>query len=551
MTDKPNAFHTLGLELTDTALLGAQLTMKKGKVLLDSLYDFPYQEGIALQLNADMETALDKNLVISMIPSAEVLVRQLELKLKKEADIDSVLAFQSEPLLPYPPEMAIIDRIKIGETSDGTLLNVIAAKKEHVQEHIQEWNKLEIEPESITAEPAALATFAGFFNPTDQPQFVVHLSATRTVCILVREGKLIAAQSFDRGVNGLIKAHGSSDFNSTDFSEPTAGNASPFYSELQSIRLDLTRTIFSLAKSTKGQEAQHILFVGEGSSLPHVAHYLSAAVAKTSIVPHPTDGIPLTVEQLQKFALPLGAALTGFPKAKNVINFRQQELAYPNPWKRYKKTLAIYIGLCLALAMSFYFLSNAYIAYQEDKLRQEYALLLESLHRPYSEFEREFNGVLKGRKEEAGEVIPAKYLSQEQLMARLSYLEKKMQAAPDVYPLLPNVPTVSDVLAWLVTHPNVVAKDLKTNKLNPLLQIESFSYNIVKRPEQGKKQEKYQVKVEIEFSSPTPKLAREFHDALIAPNALVDPKAEVKWSAARGLYRASFFLKDKTNYPGS
>jgi len=60
-----------------------------------------------------------------------------------------------------------------------------------------------------------------------------------------------------------------------------------------------------------------------------------------------------------------------------------------------------------------------------------------------------------------------------------------------------------------------------------LLQIENLSYSMVKRPELTKKQERYQVKVELEFTSPTPKLAREFHDALIAPNDLVDPKGDI------------------------
>ena len=71
---------------------------------------------------------------------------------------------------------------------------------------------------------------------------------------------------------------------------------------------------------------------------------------------------------------------------------------------------------------------------------------------------------------------------------------------------------------------------------------------MVKRPDQSKKKEKYRVKVDLEFSSPTPKQAREFHDALVAPNDFVDPKDEIKWSSNRGSYRTSFFLKDKTKY---
>ena len=108
---------------------------------------------------------------------------------------------------------------------------------------------------------------------------------------------------------------------------------------------------------------------------------------------------------------------------------------------------------------------------------------------------------------------------------------------------------VSDVLGWLNKLAGASDKDNGEKALAQGIQIDSFNYTLVKRPEQTKKQEKYQVKVELEFNSPTPKMAREFHDALIAPNEMVDPKGEVKWSTNRGKYRTSFYLKDKTAYP--
>jgi type IV pilus assembly protein PilM len=134
-------------------------------------------------------------------------------------------------------------------------------------------------------------------------------------------------------------------------------------------------------------------------------------------------------------------------------------------------------------------------------------------------------------------------------LKRIDYLAKQIEAIPEIFPLQPNIPRVSDLLAWLSEHPQVVSplKEKEEGALSSL-QIENFIYALTKHPEQGKKDEKYQVKVDLEFSSPTPKQAREFHDALIAPNDLVDPKAEVKWSSNRGKYRTSFFLKDKTSY---
>ena len=99
------------------------------------------------------------------------------------------------------------------------------------------------------------------------------------------------------------------------------------------------------------------------------------------------------------------------------------------------------------------------------------------------------------------------------------------------------------MLAWLSTHP-VLTKKEKNEKFS----LENFNYTLVKRPEINKKKEKYQVKIELEFVTFVPKLARQFHDALITPNDFVDAKAEIKWNANHNHYKTSFYLKDKTSY---
>lgn len=570
MTDKPNAFHTLGLELNTHSLKGVQLNQRKGKPQLGRLYEIPIKSETATAseafnlLNQNEEgqgllASVPKNLVITPLNTGDVLVRQLEVKLKKDSDIDAVLAFQSEPLLPYPSDQAIIDRISLAETADGTQLTILAARKDHIQHHLEQWKNRGIEPEIVSCAPAALAEFAKVLAPSQALLFVVHIGPNTTSCVLVKEGKLVGAQAFFQGVQHLRSAYfqdhpnaTESAFTSLDFAAFDTESHPGLLLTLESMRLEITRTLYALTKLAKGQEIGHILITGEGGALTQLGFTLCQTVNIPIAVPASNDNFQLPAAQLQRFAIPIGAALTGLPGAQNCVDFRQQELSYPNPWKRYKTPLAIYLGLCLLLALAAYFAGNAYTKYHEDGLRQQYSGLLQSMHRPYSTLEQEFAAKAAGKKQpEQTAVPPIQSLTSEDIMARLRYLENDLQSTPDIYPLLPNVPTVSDVLAWLSTNPNVTAKDPKTGALKPLIQLETFNYSYVKRPEQTKKQDKYQVKVEIEFSSPTPKMAREFHDALITPNAMVDPKGEVKWNTNRGLYRASFFLKDKTLYPTS
>lgn len=560
MSDKPNALHTLGLEFHAPLLRGAKLSIRKGKPYLERLFEIQLDAADAAQIEKSQEgqalrECLEKDLVVTTLNADEILLRQLEVKLKKEADIDAVLAFQSEPLLPYPVDNAILDRVKLSDTPEGSLLAVYAARKDHVQHHLEQWHAAGAEPETVSCSPAALTAFAVHFAPVEKPFFVIHIGYEATFCLLIKQGKLYAAQACSLGTARLAEAYAQDkggNLNNVNFAE-VQKEALPHLAEaLEATRLDVVRTLYALSKQAKGEDVSLILLTGEGASLNNLGSVLCRALQKQLIIPSSDPQFNATPVELQKYAVPIGAALTVLPGYREQINFRQQDLAYPNPWRRYKNILMIYAAACLCLAAAFYFFTNAYIKYKDDQLRQQFAELLESMHKPYTEFEKEYDAKAAGKKvSDLTEAPNIKALSQSDLTNRLRYLDNTLQSTPYYYPLLPNVPTVSDVLAWLSTHPNVAAKDVKTGAVKPLLQIENFNYTMVKRPDQTKKQDKYQVKVEIEFSSPTPKLAREFHDALIAPNTMVDPKGEVKWSTNRGLYRASFFLKDKTAYPSA
>jgi type IV pilus assembly protein PilM len=560
MLEKPDAYHAMGIEFHSQGIKAIKLSMRKGQPFLEYCEEMSMgspatdQSPSSAMPSESLRHALVKSLVVTTLHTHEVLVRQLEVKLKRENDIDAVLNFQAEPLLPYPAEQALVDRIRIGDTPDGTLLTVFAARKDHLQQHLNLAHQFEIEPEVVGATPLALATFAALFSPTEQPYYVVHLGHTQTTCLLMRDGKLIAAQACFQGIERLIQAHQSSSLSQTPLSELELNSLTPeqaplLLEALDLLRMEVKRTLYALTKSLKGQEVDHLLFTGEGATLQSLPPYLSQPFNIPFHAPTPHPHFNLTPTELQKWAIPIGAALTALPNKEEQVNFRQQEFAYPYPWRRYKKPVIIYLSACIALAFALYFAGVAYVKHQEDGVRRQYAELLAFLNKPYVDFEREFESKLTPQSTSEEKILAIESLNMQAIEDRLKYLEKELQTVHNSYPLFPQIPTVSDVLAWLATHPNVVSYDPDTSTPIPLLQIESFNYSLVKRPEQTKQQEKYQAKVEMEFSSPTPKLAREFHDALIAPNPLIDPKGDVKWSTNRGLYRTSFMLKDKTVYP--
>ena len=560
MQEKPDASTALGLELEGDLLKAVQISYVKGKPRLDRLFEISVGTDHVNPLyksenNQDLQNAIQKSLVITSLNTQEVLIRQLEIKLKKDKDLQEVLLFQAEPLLPYPAENAVLDYLKIGTTEEGTLLSVFAARKDHLQQHLAHWAKFQIEPEVITAVPAALANFADFSVSADQPYCIAHLGLQQTTCVLIQEGNLTASQSVPLGIIHLKQAlshegEAVPGFGDIDISNLTEESHPALYQAWDAMRLEIKRAIFSLSKQARGQPVKELLITGSGALVPHLASTLALDLDMQQIFPRQELFSNLTVGQILNFAIPIGEALSAFPTAKNKINFRQGELSYPHPWKRLKNSILLYAGLCVALALAFYLFGQAYLSYRQDQVRQSYVQLLTIMNKPYDDFEKEFENKNPETKPSDGVIAGIMQLNDAGLFQRVEYLEKELQSTPDLFPLWPNVPKVSDVLAWLSTQHVSVAKKGKVDARDAQsLQIESFNYALVKRPEQNKKQEKYQVKVEIEFTSPTPKQARAFHDALIEPNAFVDPKGEVKWNSSHGRYRTSFFLKDKTFYP--
>ena len=560
MFDKPTSNHTMGLELDSSDLRVAALSLQRGSVVIDALIDLKITPSLSNESDVkplytseqkkEVELLAANHLVVTSLPNLDILIRPLELGLKKDKEIDAVLNFQAVLLLPYTIDNGIIDRIITSKTKEGSKLVVLAARKDHIEAHLNQWKALDIEPEIVTADPVALSAFGSYFAPSITTYFGIHLGDTHSFCTLVIDKKLIASQSISNGLNDLLAPiEEATHSNALTARETLTGElqnginpqlATILQPHIEAWNMALMRTILSLAKQAKGLEISHILITGPGSCLSTLKKAIEASLNKTQVPCEVEISSNISEQKLCSYALPIGSALSALPNFPDPVNFRKPPFAFPNPWKRMKGPLTLYVGLCLALTFALFLFGNAYIQHKEIAVKQEYLKLLSVLHKTFDEFEKEhpLNDNAKSSIES---------LTDTQIQARLNLIEKEIAAIPQIFPLQPNVPLVSDVLAWLSTHPSFQPiQDGSPD--HHAIKIESLSYTMVKRPEPAKKQEKYQVKVELELSSPTPKMAREFHDALIEPNDFIDPKNEIKWSSSRDRYRTSFFLKDKTIY---
>jgi type IV pilus assembly protein PilM len=572
MAEKIYAFKALGLELYDSVQLKAAMVAKlRGKAHIVELTNFRFEEpskSSELHVNplylTEEEKAFlqiaQKSLLVSAIDAQETLIRPLEIKLKKEKNIDEVLLFQTEPLLPYPIDNAIVDRITIQKKQDGTDLTVLAVRKDHLQRHLLQWQPFEIEPEVTTAVPVALMAFGKYVIPTCPHYFVLHMGNRETCCVAVKDGKLIAAQACAFNLSQLktifLQEQTAPVTDTDNFfksfhwetldakSYPnTARAVTDFQQEIQ-------RSVYSLVRQVKALEVPPLLITGEIAALPELNKILLKDFQNLLQKPE-TDQIDgFSFEELQTHAIPIGAGLTALPGELDQINFRQNDFAYPNPWRRLVKPVLAYLAAVVLLTLGVYAFGQAYLRNRENAVRSEYATLLKVINKPYAEMELEIAN--KGRKQPLTspplDIPGINSLSLNDIQSRTEIIRKQLQAAPDLFPLQPNHPRVSDLLAWLAQHPKVIDGEMPQGSA-PLIELDSFNYSIVKRPDLNKKQERYQVKIEMEFEAANSRAAREFHEALLSPNPFIDPKGDVKWTTSKGKYKATFFLKDKTVYP--
>jgi hypothetical protein len=206
-------------------------------------------------------------------------------------------------------------------------------------------------------------------------------------------------------------------------------------------------------------------------------------------------------EKLREFAIPLGLALDGLHKTP--CQFRQDSFSSTKTVKKKRfftlGSLAVPLGLTLLVGTS-----GGLMLHQKETALQERI----SVH------------------------FASKDLSLEQT---LDQWQKKLTQDGQEFPLLSDIPSVRDVLAWLGT-------------LQEPVELIQFHYALVQYPQAsenkaGKKQLPYSGKVDLEFKAASPAIAHHFQEAVEKVPTLVDKKQKVEWNAQQESYKISFVLR--------
>lgn len=435
--------------------------------------------GSSLTLLPKYESLPDQAIVAASPPADQIHVRFLTLPVSRKKELEALLPFQADPLFPYSQEQGILAYQILEKREQETDLILFGMHIDDQNAFLQNHPSLD----HLFAPQMALAAFGKKFIAIEQPYLLFHLKEKILTALFLHKERVQGA--FAQRMNELT---------------PDA------------LQATIHKMGLALAKITSLKDPLGAVLTGELTDLSFSL---------------PFQELFLENPSWRKAAVAIGLAELA-ACAQPSWDFLQKR--FP-PWKRLWKPLVAYGTGIFSFSLALYLFTMSLSVVQTETLRKEYAQLLSDLGRSPDQIEKAMHG-------QDVSPIPWQVLSQEEIEARLFFLANELEKAPHSFSLFPNIPRVSDFLGWLSTHPAIVSQENGGK-----LQIEHLSYLLVKRPTDAKKLDPYQIKVEIDFTAPQPKWAREFHDALITPNPWVDQRAEIKWNASHGRYQTSFFLK--------
>lgn len=471
----------IGIETTSNSARFAIIEYAKKEWRLLSLKEVPLTEAHALLLPLEK-----KGMITTVLSQRQVMVRTLQMDLKKKADVYKALEFQIEPHLPFTLEEAIL-QTQIKKTEDtGFTVTVFALKEDALAEHLEAHALYRIEPDAVTSHALALAALMLLEKKPDhdEVQCVMNIGEKETTLLLLKENMVLDQRSF--------------------LTEKTPG-------------VTMQKAFLSLENANPKYYTSALFLFGKDSE-SHVRKIQELTRKKIHTLNSQIEN--LSKDELGTFAIAIGTALS--QAGQNNLNFRQKKFKKNFTYKFIKKPL---FAFCSLLLISTGLLAGGGHYYLQTKKTYTQQKLL---------------SLLAFR--EMADPHFTQLTSLEEYQTVLDGIEESIANEEQDYALAPSLPQVSEILEWLAEEIMQAPPPLKG------MIIDSFDYTLVSRPTPLLKNERYQVDIALSFSAHSPNIKEAFTELLQRADFIINSKLPIEVSFNNGKGRAHFTLKDGTRY---
>lgn len=489
---KPFLSTALGVFKDDQLLKIALVTKDRGKIEVSSCLSFS-NEPPALPVVQRVASGLQAH---------EIVFRSLFLPLKNKRKVIDALPFQLETVLPFPVEQSIVCPYLHSAGRHSTFVSLIATSKELLKKHLCDCSAVDIHPDVVSCVPLALFRLTRWQYPEQKDLLVFHFGIHKTSCIAIQDGLLTLSQSIRVGKADL-DAVLQSIYSAGESNASSDVSMAAFQEKLSN---ELERLSIFLKEKIKIPETVPWLLLGE----------LTTSAALNQIWKKIFSGPELVVgsESLHSHGVCIGLALDAMATDDSRIQFLQEEFIPQHHLQKRKKRGLLFALGCVLLTVMVGLTSSVL-------LKKRTRMLSDKFHSYFSSSQKT-------------ETLSLAVIEQELLKSESALLKQKSG-----FPFFLATPKVSEVLAWLCTHPSFATSD---GLAKEGIDIKSFRYQLIKFPHLEDASAAYQAVVDIEFTAATPRSAREFHDALMKGDRIVNAKKELKWNTQGSHYSVQFEL---------
>ena len=218
---------------------------------------------------------------------------------------------------------------------------------------------------------------------------------------------------------------------------------------------------------------------------------------------------------LAPFALAIGYALDAMAGDAFTVQFCRKAYTPEKTLRWRKKKVAIYLAACAAAALLMAVSGSLMLGKKQRLLTEKMQSALPS------------------------EITKGTLSTYEQVASGLWEWERSLSKRHAAFAFAPTMPKVSDVLAWLSAHPALSNEDGSSKEG---IEIRSVHYTLTKYPKIGDAASPYLAHVDLELNAAVPRIARDFHDALLKGDHIVNARKDIKWQMSGQSVMTSFEL---------
>lgn len=380
MDDLTVASKAIGIDIGAYSVKVVSLHHRLGSVSLEKAAEAPIErneegattpEAVVEALRKAMSgIRVRKDVVVVGVSTQAAAVRSLSIPFSDVGKARAVIKFQAEPHLPFTIEEVVVDFFDAGTGTEERMdVLLTAIRKPFLQDQVDRVREVGIDPEVLEVDfMAVYNTINKCCATADGGSILMDIGGSKTIIAFIRDGIPLAVRSFPVGgdtITGAISREMKIPY--AEAEELKIAKASAPGGPQGPENDDLDRAVKSVFNRFSGEVGRTLRFIGAqlgdidysrvaltggGAGLSGMAEYVGELLGHEVTVLDEVGNIKDNTKSdlhVARFATAIGLGLRGLGETPLLQNFRKEEVAYSQAYKRMRTSIYTAVALLVAI----------------------------------------------------------------------------------------------------------------------------------------------------------------------------------------------------------